>query len=473
MENKTNLDMNMYLHGHPQITLLKSTYQQITQCYSKKTKYQTVNNIEHESTQYIHIEPNDFLSTIQRMCITNASNIKQLGIFIVNNNINIEDLTIDSQPDTDQIQIICKISSTYLKVFTSLFSRVQNDKFLIPIVKNALVPKLLVNQKFMIIIDCVDQMIKSDLSVTYGIVVSPIEIHKYNNIDFETLFKRQFTKSHIIEIGENIINTDIYNMSISDIIITSNNNIDITLQNNLINQKIYNIKDDDEFILHNDIEHLNIYIYDALNNLVENIDKYNNFQPTGSIVLHQDGKFIINSTVKTTVDITYAVFDVLRTNNNIHNTYIVSQYAIVVQPLEPIIFVPQDLEPIILVPQPQIKINKKLYDNLYEKFFEKYEKDNAIKKWLGNDDKICIISQESINLNDYYYECVRCKQCAKPIELKLWLSVSRKQECPVCRKSGDSLPQLYVNHKSMLHKLMSYVGSVASNCSNFIKNKIE
>lgn len=82
---------------------------------------------------------------------------------------------------------------------------------------------------------------------------------------------------------------------------------------------------------------------------------------------------------------------------------------------------------------------------IYKGGFSGYNQIQPIKKIISNklcNKPECRISLESINNNDYYYECSNCQNCFKEDIMDLWLQ--ENNICPMCRKNWSS-NYLYIN----------------------------
>jgi len=85
--------------------------------------------------------------------------------------------------------------------------------------------------------------------------------------------------------------------------------------------------------------------------------------------------------------------------------------------------------------------------HLLEGLVETYEKTTAICKIIDAEHNICMISQEIIQPDEYYYTCNICKSHMKRKELKEWLMRQGryKSSCPGCRSRMETYPQLIIN----------------------------
>jgi hypothetical protein len=223
-----------YITQYPAITFLRHIYRQHTEIYAKKNIYEFINN-------KVCIEPTDFFGVIEKIWLNGCSNIKNVLIFLVGQTVDIDTLNFDTEIDTKNkdLQFVHKISINGLRASNKImwYSEYSDtkDTLVIPHNKLCFIPHLFTkdNKKLVVIIEPEnnDIIVDRTLIVKYGVSNSFQEITRFRNIPFECLVKRLHTVYHDINIGENIINTDIVGSPLSHIIINTekdiSDNIDI------------------------------------------------------------------------------------------------------------------------------------------------------------------------------------------------------------------------------------------------------
>ncbi len=86
-----------------------------------------------------------------------------------------------------------------------------------------------------------------------------------------------------------------------------------------------------------------------------------------------------------------------------------------------------------------------LYKDMIGKIVESFEKAQAIKKPVEQDD-ICEVLLAPFEPNEYYYCCVHCSGKFSVDFYKVWIEDSTKNgKCPKCLTKINQIPQMYLN----------------------------
>ena len=317
--NDEDNTLQSYITSRPEITFLKNIYRRHTSIVSEKKIYVSINN-------RIKIDDaNNDIKCINKMWIKN-NNIKNISIFLVHNNVDINSVNIDTNDSEDHnIQVIHKID---IMALMSLNKLIKNDDLVnleIPFNENQLVPKLVNmdnrNMNILIVFEP-QQLINGqnfELLIKYCITIDPDEIHKFNSFHHEYLFKRILSYKYELNEGENTINM-ITNLPVALIILNNTKKLicpvikvdsHIVQHENVVDQNILSSDIDPEYNIKSDI--IDTYIIDAYQNT-----NINRVQPAGIINIGNDSYFKINALEKTSITITYIIYDVLSIQNNVY-----------------------------------------------------------------------------------------------------------------------------------------------------------
>jgi hypothetical protein len=508
--------LEQYMTKYPVITFLRHIYRQHTDVYARKNTYQFVNN-------KVCIEPTEFLGVIEKIWLGNCSNIKNVLIFLVGQTVDIDTLNFDTEIDitNEELQLVHRVSINGLRTSNKImwFSEYSDtkDTLVIPHNRSGFIPHLFTrdNKKLVFVIEPENDNIVTErtLIVKYGISNCSQEITRFKNSAFELLLKRLHTVYHDIDVGTNVINSDIINIPLSHIIINTEKDFgdDIDIKFNAVIKNKSNIDTNEYITIEHDLvcterdPEYDRYVIDSCDTYL--IDPYSNiitkgFQPSGNYKLYESSKFIITSSVKTKIEITYCLFDVLKygldsvhlvsqhnpiinedpinihafrfgegidphdddaDNNNNENNDMEGQPIIQAVPIhmplnmleiinnDDIVEEKEEEEEEEDEEEEEIKVNLELYSHIYSDLLTRYEQNSAVRKILY-ESKDCVISWQPIKYNDYYYECDQCEAVFGIKAFKKWFSVQYTiKSCPHCRKQMDHYPQLYKNCRDYLY----------------------
>lgn len=501
MENPRDTDISIYLTSNPHITFGKNTYKRHTDCFQKKISNNLYNN-------RIIIEPFEYpIDIIKNMWLTECDKIKCFSMFLVDESIDINQLTTDSVNEDNNIQIIHKMSINSLYSLNKLHKLTFKSNVLEIIYNNMnFIPKLLIkdNKKIVLVIETNDGSILNDckLMIKYLILYDNDEIRRFQQVAHEYLCRRLITKKYKINKGDNKILLETNNLCISHFIINTPKNISDKLKiifNSYIKQQNENNINDDnqntEIIIKNenildeinyDIEYNyyqnennDTYIYDAY----DNITNYD-YQPRGHIQLQNESNLTIQSDSNEEIEfeITFSIYDVLRLGNG--NIEFATQYIPPINQnpteelpnndvdngiIEPPINIPVN------VPQQSDNIEKDKitnYTHILLKFLRLYELLTAKRHLLNEDENICLITLEKIKYGGIYYACERCHKPFSYESYKHWfIHESSVNMCPHCRMVIYNYPQLYINKKSLVEykkEITNYIVEIKDKIIHFI-----
>lgn len=486
--------LQIYLNENPQVTFGKSLYSRCTDHFTYSKNVQFTNN-------RIKIEPLKYLDPIININLAKHNDIKFMSMFLVDNDIDINTLTINTDTDELRIQVIHKVSMCELYSYNKMtFMSKIDDYIKIPHNDICIVPNLIAkrdNKRIVIIIDNGNnQNIESEIIIEYLVLTDNTERRRFDQVVHEYLFRRLLSKTFLISKGKNIIPLKYGDNLIAYFLLTtlkeSYNNIKLKfvgykkckygeieineteytdepedMRNKIIAGNIikieqemreiqfdhkYRICENEKYDVYIQDPHTNITNgnslnrpYDLRNHEPVLIEK-SGYQPFGNYILDENSYIEIMSNIETSITLTTCIFDIFTLLNN--RTYFKSQY---VEPPEP------DVEPIIPIIHvaPVIHIAQdenpreyhdeiQYYGNLVLPFLQIIQILTAFPK-VPNDDQ-CIISFEKIGFGKYYYEC---DQCGKGFLYRMYSEWFRRQTrdktCPHCRKILSTYPRLYIN----------------------------
>lgn len=323
--------VDQYLTGNPQITFSKNVYRRHTNILSKKDVYEFENN-------RVIIPPTEEVDVIKNIWISNCDNIKCVSMFAVDQNLNMEEITTNTTDtiENNDIMLFSKLNKEILDIFNPKKS---NGYWQFPITENALMTNQMLKKgrNILFVIDTIDNNIKHNIIVKRLIVNSVEESKLFNNTCHEYLVKRLKTFEYDIKIGHNEINTEFIGDSIAYIILNSqkgaSNDMSICLECNIscissqemvdktIKYNICSTQYDPEHS-HFVSENSDVYVLDVFANLYQKSETFaeidywegqiGGHQPKGNFNMKQCSCFKIDSKINTKLEITYAIFDVLR-----------------------------------------------------------------------------------------------------------------------------------------------------------------
>lgn len=540
----------IYLTGNAQITFLKSVYRRHTDIYTQKVIHKSVNNkIKIEPTNFLGCIQHMWLNNISNIknvaffIVKDHVDIEQINFNTEQSVQGANSVEVTSLPNVEgsdnevtsnansvenveatglhDIQILHKISFSGLYSMNCNYNR-QHDLLEIPNNSMHLAPALMHNNNRNAYILCVIESHDGntypyELTIKYAIANSRDEIRRFDQIGHEYLLKRMISFKHNIELGENNIPIDVHNFPVAHIIVNTDKNLasqmkltyNLDVPNFALEQPEQGHPEDmrivqEMTVIENDPEHFKMtndkydtYILDPYGNATTNQPSdYNvndndalpsGHQPAGNYETRDTSFLQVNSTVETTVDITYVVFDVLSLVGE--NVLLTSNVA--PPPIQELVPLPVDENPInnnFIMADINWGLPRRhrdratdlsMYDHIAERLFQLIEIGSAGYKKLAKDDNKCLITWEEIGPGEYYYECDQCKKCFSQSAYKEWYRSSTSGDfvCPHCRLSVQHYPRLYTNKdesfvSKMLSKLLFYfIGPVNIDVITAIKPK--
>lgn len=354
----TNMTVgDLYTLSHPQVTFLKNVYCRHTQFTTKNIIYNFINN-KVILPKIINITENSVktIEIITKVWIDNISNVKSFGVYIVGANVDVDMANFNRTNQTGQQNLSDQVNESILQIhkvdmvnillYDSIIKRNQyvSDWTNVPCGNLCMIPSMLDNQRILFIIEKYDDNIENNLQIKYYISDSNQEISLFSSaLNHEYLLKKYISFDHHITPGENIINFDISNESITYMFVaiptTKNNTIadqtniqiqyytvtdvkpigptePIELNNNMTNisprivmRTINLVKTTSNPELSwLKLDDYDIYMLDACANVTTNI----NAQLCGVISVRNNSRIIINTNLNTNISIGYSYLDVLR-----------------------------------------------------------------------------------------------------------------------------------------------------------------
>ena len=525
MTSLTNT-LPIYLTGNAQITFLKSVYRRHTDIYTQKVTHKSVNNkIKIEPTNFLGCIQHMWLNNISNIknvaffivkdhvdieqinfnteqSLSNANNVEAASLPTVEGSDNEVTSNANSVEGGENvvaglhdIQILHKISFSGLYSMNCNYNR-QHDLLEIPNNSMHLVPALIHNNNRNAYILCAIESHDGntypyELTIKYAIANGRDEIRRFDLVSHEYLLKRMISFKHDIKLGENNIPIDVHNFPVAHIIVNTDKNLSsqmkLTYNLDVPNFALELPQDmrivQEMTVIENDPEHFKMtndkydtYILDPYENATTNqASDYNaddndalpsGHQPAGNYEMRDTSFLQVNSTVETTVDITYVVFDVMSIVGE--NVLLTSNVAPPPIP-EPVPlpidenqinnnFIPADINWGLPRRYGDRATDLSMYDHIAERLYQLIEIGSAGYKKLAKDDNKCLITWEEIGPGEYYYECDQCKKCFSQSAYKEWYRSSTSNDfvCPHCRLSVQHYPRLYTNKdESFLSKMMS------------------
>lgn len=507
-----------YITGNPQVTFFKSVYRRHTNSLQQKDKYIFQNN-------RIAVPVSDELDILTDVWISNINNIKSVALFMIENTVNPDSITVDSVSSTDStdIMLFTKLNKTILDV---LNGENNTNYFKFPISEKALSTCMTAvrNKKILFVIDTVDENIQHNIIIRRSISNYYDEKRRFAQVPHEYLVKKFKTVEYDINVGENVIDMEFINNGMSHIYLNTVKNVPDALEVNVEYNVICDnqINDDQCFsekkLIYNCIESnsdpeyakfatekYDTYIFDAFKNVnsqselssgstdycetTEWINRVSGHQPHGCLKITKGNCFKINSKIKTKMEITYVIFDVLRifglqmcffsqcANNQLNLLKEVEEAeATDAEAVEAAVAAEAEANADVELEQMRQKqantmeyhndkykeIQKiKLYVNLIYDMLLEIEKKKAQLKFIkeDNENNYCYISSEKIKTDEYYYECPNCVAKYNYQNLKNALdnndghiiSLSNILEPPSCKSCNyfyKEYPQLYINKQA-------------------------
>jgi hypothetical protein len=473
--------------------------------------YYTQNIIYKSTNNKIVIVPTDFYGEIHEMWIINSKNIKYISMFLVKNHIDIDNININTESESNNIQVIHKTSAKTIKNITNLKKNINDDILKFPFNHDAFIPKFSENHNINILI--VIEPFDNSYKQIYELYVQYKTDPKYNSLRHtydqicigfsnSVYIKKIYTEIYDVEIGENTILNNINGLCTELLLINTDKNIvdaiDITLNTSIfldnqigsITEELLSIelKSINNYPMYNYSDNIqnDIYIYDPYGIIADNngvMDRPENINLNHIHIL---------SKIKTRIEITYIISDILKYTHT--DTYLLTHYSpieeqlppldvdypmvemdypmIEVQPSLNINFPMVEMDYPMIEVQPPLNINfpmiehqnyydtynqyDQLYDLLIIQMAQKYEMDTASPKYLIKKN-VCPVSQFPIKYGNYYYKCDECKTCFNNIEIKKWFDIANPKTCPICRKIFDFYPKLYKNVIDIRHFLSTAI----------------
>lgn len=488
MDRLTNL-----LNHKPEITFTRRVYRKHTNMYFDKKQYQFKNN------KIVFDVDDDDISIIQKMWITMPENIKNIAVFLVDINFDINDVTFDTEStgvnrvqfgahdrnleNVTEVISIYKFSNKSFDFFNNvarhsieynmfehgivLASKNQHRDIygVLPHENMWMVPKIINKNgmKLLVMIDTFDTTIEHSLVAKHMIINHQDEHNQIMHLPAEYLIKTYETKMHNLICGENTIVFDFlrHPMAFFVIIAEKNSNLDITASytiasrlgdtEKIITKKLDLVDNDPEFCNFT-LPNYDIYVLSAMRLSID-------FQPEGNTIMKDGSTLTIKSGTDTSIEILYCLYDCLKYSNNeqFPDVHLFSKTQFFEQP-EP--------EPVLdNLPQPgpdlnnppelehyldRIRIPKSMklicfYHKLALNILKFIEMTTVKFRSLPIDNE-CLISFDTIAFGELYYKCENCNKTVKKKELTSWmLSDNFSHKCCNCQKCMDAFPQLYVN----------------------------
>lgn len=326
----------IYISGNPTKTHLKEIYKRMCDMKATREKYTFENN------KIIFSGEDDEIKVVNKMWLSNISNIKRFAILIVDENQNIDDISFNNINIDKNISVLYDLTITSLKNLNKMlyddYSELINmDTLRIPNCNYYIIKSLMIKNKMVIMIDTINQS-QCDLNVKYMIALDDDEISRFKKHGHEYLIKQYITKSYKIQKGvNNIIPFSTKNVSNDNNSQHEFNYLDLpvkidglttshlfitTPKTSLIKGKIYlericakNKEDSGDLIFANtdfeytkcSINDCHTYIYDAYDNI-----KQTNTQPYGSFYINDNFRIKIFSEEEMTISVTYVFFNCVR-----------------------------------------------------------------------------------------------------------------------------------------------------------------
>lgn len=332
--------LDNYLSIRPEITLAREVHRKHTDIIGRKCNYNFINS-------RVLISPTEKIEIINKIWITNSHNIKNISIFLVDNNIDYNTITTSTLEtlENNNIIILDKLSNHFLNTINN-----SNNIWEIPVSSKHLIPYVInrANKKILIVIDKINENIESSLILKLLIVNSETEKQRFINISHENLIKKISTCEHEIKKGKNVINYDTINKTLAFLIIiipkkssTENYKFDINFKYKIgdseLIQKIVESKYDPEYCKLINTDKVYSYIFDSFDNINSKCIEYPYIslinvafgnQPKGYLKIESGSLFEIYSEIDTTITIGYVNFDLLKFHsiqNQLFNVYLIDQ----------------------------------------------------------------------------------------------------------------------------------------------------
>lgn len=319
----------LYVLNFPEITFLRNIYSRHTDFYVDKIVYNFNNNKIVIPKKLNANNTNESAEIVTKVWINNITNVKSIGVYIVQSTMDLT--TIDFTDDNlieqnESIIPIHKVGNNSILLYDASITRNQykSDWINLPMGNLCMVPSILTNQNIITVIEKYDENIENSIKIKYFVSTNQEEIRRLNISNLEYLLRRFKSCKHNISEGENIINFDIVNESITDmsIIVPKNEivkikvnyDIDIgtTTEQQIIQREIELIKTENDpelsWLTLNDYD---IYVLDACSNLTSHIGQ----QMCGIITIKENSKITITSNSNFDVHVSYTFLSVLRYEN--------------------------------------------------------------------------------------------------------------------------------------------------------------
>lgn len=286
------LPVQVYLTGNPDETFWKKRYVRHSDAIGERRVYPIVNN-------RVIIERTDEMLITSKIWFSNVSNIKSVTIYMINDFVDPDSLQVD-MPATNNVYLLHRLTKESLLLYNKLC---KNDSIEFPVTDTEFCPGIFNDTRLVFVFSLIDSELPCHLKIKYlNIVDLEMKMH-IRNMSHEYLFKRLTTVKYKISPGNNVIDPDMKNSSLSYLTITAPKGTSDSLNIQLGDTRI-NLSSTDQEYNGYTIDECDTYIYDVFGNIPIK------FQPTGDIILKDC--FNIFSMSETEIQITYATNNVMR-----------------------------------------------------------------------------------------------------------------------------------------------------------------
>ena len=477
--------VNTYLIKHPSITYCRGVNTRYENFFTKKEIFSF-------TSDRLEITPLEYnVDVIENMYIINFDKITKINIFLVNKDIDINTLSIDTD-DNENIKIIHKTNIDTLYSLNTKSPYLKKNMLLIPYNSKNFVPSSAQknnNKKFVILVESEDTS-NISLLINYLIPISKYEINRFS-YGFLSLTKKIITESINIKKGSNKIyigNPDIsyayfmivapkntfnnihikfigYNIcDSSPINIDLNNyyeNISEEIKNEisngkliLIKEKLVEVSQNLEYISYENNMH-DVYFKDPYRNL-SLFDWHlstNEIQAYGHYTLNNESCFEIDSDIDINIQLTKCIFDIIKYFKPEPEIRIVPEIPQVddIPEIPDIVFIDNVNLPEINLQANVVQENEDNYIDNFSDYKSIFVNIAKIYEYLTisfekASDDICVISLDPVRFGRLYYKCNICK---KPFLYNSYVQWFRSQaydkKCPHCSSHIQQYPKLYIN----------------------------